>query len=150
MSSFEKVITIRRLHECKWGFRCRRMECPYIHSSRGEQKDDIVGSDIKTIELSFTQVCYNYDTCLNKRCKYAHSVHQLREPRVCKKCLVVNEDCHFMHIDKSCKRYTSHDRLQKKSEIERIFNLKKVLFILIDLYITMYSYSFLCIEDSFT
>jgi hypothetical protein len=96
-----KIIEIKRLQKCRYDELCKKPSCKFIHPSRGEKSGDFVRSELKTIDLTKTKVCYFLDLCPRKKmCKFAHSMHELQVPQCkfghsCK----YKETCPRQHLD---------------------------------------------------
>lgn len=107
------------MRECKFGSHCNRIGCNFIHSTRGEQKNDVVGSDIRIVDLRFTKVCYNLENCNYRNCTFAHSSRQLQVIKSCNRCIKINNECPFIHVNKK------YPKVNSENEIKRVFELKR-------------------------
>jgi hypothetical protein len=110
----ERFHKISRQRPCKFEDRCGRFECPFIHLTRGEQKNDLVKFERKIIDLRFTKVCNQLNLCTKPKCTFAHRFDQLS----IKSCQI------YKHKDPLCKFYHILDNdLTSKQKI--LFELMK-------------------------
>lgn len=86
---------------CKFLLNCKfQKTCLFAHSEE-EKRSFIVPSDLKPLDFTWrTKMCMYGNVCINEKCRFAHSIHELRKipckfQSFCKK--IQDQKCDHVH-----------------------------------------------------